>query len=252
MRPFPGNIRTYKMILEYDGTEFFGWQIQPKKRTIQEEIEKAIFAITGEKIRITGAGRTDTGVHALGQVASFQSETVLPEDRLKMAVNAKLPKDIRVVSLERAVGAFNARRNAKCRTYRYIIAQRPKAVGRMYAWYPRFKYQLAPMISASELLKGSHCWKAFCKSEDLNRNYISTVLDVQWKHLDEEIQFEITAERFFHNMVRIILGTLFDIGRGKMTVEQFQKLFAVQDRKMAGTTLPPNGLFLLKVDYPNH
>lgn len=249
MNSHHGSCRTFKIVLEYDGSEFNGWQIQPNKRTVQDEVEKAIFTITGEKIRVTGAGRTDAGVHALGQVASFNIRNSSEENRLIKALNAVLPSDIQIIELQQKENQFNARRDAICRTYRYVIAKHPKAIGRQYAWYPRLRYDLDLMISVSEFLKGEHCWKAFCKTEEHEKKYQSTVQDVFWQINQHDVQFYITAERFFHNMVRIILGTLFDVGRGKMSVEQMCSLFKSNDRKKAGITLPPHGLTLMRVDY---
>jgi tRNA pseudouridine38-40 synthase len=249
MDPEPNTLRSFKMVLEYDGSDFCGWQIQPGKRSVQEEIEKAVHRVTGKNLRVTGAGRTDAGVHALGQVASFAVADGIGEERLRTALNALLPCDIRILELRETAGRFDARRNAASRTYRYVISKRSKAVGRQYAWYPRLRYDLAPMMTASKALMGEHVWKTFSKSGGMEGHFISTVLNVHWMDGSDETWFEITAERFFHNMVRIILGTLFDVGRGKMSVEEFGRLFELNDRKQAGTTLPPHGLFLITVNY---
>ncbi len=241
--------RSYKMVLEYDGSDFCGWQVQPGQRTVQEEIEKAVQRITGEKRRIMGAGRTDAGVHALGQVASIRLACKIGEDRLQAALNAVLPRDVRVLEICEIPGRFNARRDAVSRTYRYVISTRLKAVGRQYAWFPPLKYDLAPMMTASDALLGRHVWKTFSKSGAAGCTFVSTVTDIHWQNGRDEIWFDITAERFFHNMVRIVLGTLFDVGRGRMTIDEFGSLFKLNDRKQAGITLPPHGLFLVKVDY---
>ncbi|HEX9933865.1 MAG TPA: tRNA pseudouridine(38-40) synthase TruA [bacterium] len=244
-----GHDRNVKTVLEYDGSDFCGWQIQPNLRTVQEEMENAIFRITGERPRVTGAGRTDAGVHALGQVASFRLVKSITERLLKQALNAVLPDDIRVLDLRNAPDTFDARRDALHRTYRYVISNRPRAVGRQYAYHPKLSFSLESMVAASDLFKGKHCWKAFCRNGDSEGECVSTVTDIQWETDSDEIRFEITAERFFHNMVRIIIGTLFDVGRGKMPAEQLRILFERPDRTLAGTTLPPHGLFLLRVGY---
>ncbi len=242
--------RIFKAVLEYDGSDFFGWQIQPNRRTVQQEVEKAIGTITGERIRVTGAGRTDAGVHALGQVASFSTMHAIGTDRFRQALNAVLPLDIRILDLEEKSTSFDARLDAVSRTYRYVIARHPRSIGRQYSWYPKLRFNLEAMVEASEMLKGRHCWKSFSKAEKPEKDYLSTVLDVHWKVDEHEIQFHISAERFFHNMIRIILGTVFDVGRGKMSREEFYRLFEANDRRQAGTTLPPHGLFLVQVNYP--
>jgi tRNA pseudouridine38-40 synthase len=241
--------RSFKMVLEYDGSDFCGWQVQPGQRTVQEEIEKAVHRITGEKRRLTGAGRTDAGVHALGQVASIRLACKLGEDRLQAALNAVLPHDVRVLEMCEMPGRFDARRDAVSRSYRYVISKRLNAVGRQYAWFPSVKYDLAPMMTASNALMGRHVWRTFSKSGAAGCTFVSTVTDIRWQNGHDEIWFDITAERFFHNMVRIVLGTLFDVGRGRMTIDGFRRLFELNDRKQAGITLPPRGLFLVKVDY---
>jgi tRNA pseudouridine38-40 synthase len=250
MRPPEADSRTFKAILEYDGSDFSGWQIQPNRRTVQDELEKAVLRITGEKLRVTGAGRTDAGVHAAGQAASFRITKGLPAPVMLNALNAVLPEDVRILSLQEKEPCFDARRDALSRTYRYVIATRPRAIGRRYAWTPRLRYDLEPMRAAGEKVKGKHVWKAFSKSSGQEGEFISTVYDVRWNRFENEIHFEITAERFFHNMIRILLGTLFDVGRGKMTPAQFEALLRSDDRREAGTTLPPHGLFLMRVDYP--
>jgi tRNA pseudouridine38-40 synthase len=249
MDPGPDKPRSFKMVLEYDGSEFHGWQVQPGLRTVQEEIEKSIHRITGEIPRVTGAGRTDSGVHALGQVASFSVFNGISPERFQKALNALLPSDVRVLQMHEMAESFDARRKAVSRTYRYVISRRPVAVGRQYAWQPPLKYDLKSMVAVSETLTGRHVWKSFSRSGGMERDFVSTVKDVRWIERPDAVWFEITAERFFHNMVRIILGTLFDVGRGKMSVEEFKNLFDSNDRRLAGTTLPPHGLFLVRVDY---
>jgi tRNA pseudouridine38-40 synthase len=243
------NQRTFKMILEYDGSDFAGWQIQPDARTVQGELEKALNVLTRETVRLTGAGRTDAGVHALGQVASFKMYRGLSESELKKAMNAVLPRDVRVRDVEIPAVPFDARRDAKMRTYRYVLARRPFAVGRQYAWHPRMRFELDPMMRASEFLVGEHRWDAFCKKDPDESRYESCVRSVRWKTDADTVAFEISAVRFFHNMVRILVGTLLEVGRGKRTPEQFRDILEGRDRTRAGPTAPPQGLFLVKVEY---
>jgi tRNA pseudouridine38-40 synthase len=242
-------LRTFKMVLEYDGTDFAGWQVQPDARTVQGELEKAVNILTRETVRLTGAGRTDAGVHALGQVASFETNCGLSASEMKRAMNAVLPRDVRVRELENPTAPFDARRDAKMRTYRYVLARRPLAVGRQYAWHPRMRFELDSMMRASEFLVGEHRWDAFCRKDPDESRYESRVRSVRWETDADTVAFEISAVRFFHNMVRILVGTLLDVGRGKRTPEQFRDVLESRDRTRAGFTAPPQGLFLVKVEY---
>lgn len=242
-------LRTFKLLIEYDGTEFFGWQTQPGFRTVQGEIEKALFTLTGEKIRVTGGGRTDTGVHALGQTASFSCRSRFNAPVFYRALNGLLPKDVRIRSVEETDLRFNARKDAVSRTYRYVIAKREKAIGRRYAWYPRFQWDLDPMKKASEFLLGKHSWKAFSKVEEPEKKYESAVFHVRWVESPDEVFFEITAERFFRHMVRCIVGTLLEVGRHCLAPEQFREILETEDRKKVGPVVPPWGLFLVSVNY---
>jgi len=251
MKTVTDDVRTVKAVLEYDGTDFFGWQVQPDRRTVQGELERAIRAVTGETVRAVGAGRTDTGVHALGQVASFALTTALPDGPLQKALNAVLARDIRILSMDTRDPSFDARRDAVSRTYRYVISKVPRAVGRRYAWCPTVRFDVDPMIEASLALKGMHTWKTFSKAGGETGNFESTVREVHWDVDDREIRFEITAERFFHNMVRILMGTLLEVGRGRLTVTAFRDLLRTSDRTQAGPTVPPAGLFLVRVEYRN-
>ncbi len=245
------NMTNIRLDIEFDGTEFAGWQIQPNQRTVQEEIEKGLFKLTSETIRITGAGRTDSGVHALGMVANFKSDKTLPVKAYENGLNTLIPNDIYIKSARFVEDTFDARRCAIRRSYCYRIAKSPRAVGRQYAWYPRGPFELGKMKEASEYLVGEHDFDAFSKySEDI-KTYKSIVYQVQWKATIDEIWFEISAVRFFHHMIRIITGTLFEVGQGRMSVFDFKKVLDSKDRSLAGPTIPPHGLFLTKVEYEN-
>lgn len=243
------NRRTIKLILEYDGTDFAGWQVQPNQRTVQDEIEKALKQLTQEDIRITGSGRTDAGVHALGQVVSFQMRKSLSLNRLRNGLNGFLPEDIRIVDVSEIPESFSARRNATSRSYRYVLSRKRRAIKRKYVWYPQMKFSIEPMRQASACLIGEHDFTSFCKANGQTDRFVSCVSDVHWKHVDDEIHFEITAERFYHHMVRSIVGTLLEVGRGKISPEHFQDILEAKDRTRAGPTAPPHGLFLVQVTY---
>ncbi len=242
-------LKTIKLLLEYDGTPFSGWQVQPEQRTVQGEIEAALKKVTKENIRIIGAGRTDAGVHALGQTASFKTEKDLPLLAYEKGLNTFLPREIRILRAEEMYSGFDARRKAVSRTYRYVISKVERAIGHQYAWFPNFDFDMRPMKQASKILKGEHSFRSFCKGNGEGEDCISKVFRVHWEETDGEIRFEITAIRFFHNMIRIIIGTLMEVGRGKMHPRQFRTILESQDRTHAGPTVPPNGLFLVSVMY---
>lgn len=243
------NIRFIKLTLEYDGSDFSGWQLQPNCRTVQREIEIALKALIHEDVRVVGAGRTDAGVHALGQVVSFRTQNLLSLSAFERGLNVFLPEDVRVVRTEEMDRPFDARRHAVGRTYRYVISKQHRVVGRQYAWYPRMVVSLEPMRRAAEYLLGEHDFTSFCKSNSSSDNVVSRVSDVRWDETDEDLRFEITAVRFFRHMVRIIVGTLLEVGCGKISPEEIKEIIGARDRSRAGPTVPSRGLFLVRVDY---
>lgn len=242
--------KNIKLTIEYDGTDFCGWQVQPGKRTVQGEIEHALKMLSGQNIRITASGRTDSGVHALGQVANFIIESVLPMQAYKLGLDRLLPPDITIhdAAVERI--SFNARRDAKRRIYRYIISKVTKSVGRQYSWKPRFRLQTHPMKMAAEFLAGEHDFSAFCKTASNTGDCSSVVYRSEFLENDSELIFEIEAIRYFHNMIRIIVGTLAEVGRGKLQPEDFNRIILSKNRNLAGPTAPAHGLYLVKVLYP--
>ncbi|MBN2413621.1 tRNA pseudouridine(38-40) synthase TruA [candidate division KSB1 bacterium] len=242
-------MRNIKLEIEYDGTNFCGWQIQTNVRTVQEELEKALTQLTREKIRVYCAGRTDSGVHALGQIVNFKTESRLPEYVFQVGLNGILSKDIRVINAEEAEDDFNSRFSAKSRTYRYDIITRPVAVGREYAWYFKKKLNMAKMQDASSLIIGSHDFKSFCQAGADVNHYLCDVFEAAWLEIDDKLIFNITANRFLHNMVRILVGTFVKIGTGSINVDDMKHILKAKNRIKAGPTAPPHGLFLVKVFY---
>lgn len=237
--------------MEYDGSDFYGWQIQPELRTVQGEMESAILRLTQENIRLTASGRTDTGVHALGQVVSFAYSGNLEADSFRRGLNALLPEDIRIVEALNAPEKFDARRSAVRRTYRYVISKTESALRRKYAWYPGYAFNLEPMRQAASYLIGTHDWNAFAKSDPDIKRMDSTVYEIAWRDFDHELYFEITAVRFFHSMIRFLIGTLMDVGRGKQLPGRIREILESGDIDQAGMKAPAHGLYLLKVDYPS-
>ncbi len=242
-------MRTIRLTLEYDGTDFQGWQVQKDARTVQGELEKVLEEILKEPVRVVGAGRTDAGVHALGQVAHFRTEKRIPLDGLRKGLNALLPDDVVVLEAAEAAPDFHARFSATGRAYRYVITRRRRAIGRHYAYFCEGPLDLSAMQRAAEQILGEHDFRAFCQASAEVNHYRCHVRSARWEDRGEEIWFEIEANRFLHNMVRILVGTMMEIGRGFWTVERIRELLASGDRTEAGRTVPPHGLYLLRVMY---
>ena len=216
--------RTIRVDLEYDGMDFFGWQIQGQGRTVQGELARCLSAFLREEIVPVGAGRTDAGTHALGQVAHFHTNSAHGSERMERALNGLLPDDIAVTCVREARDDFHARYSALCKRYRYRISTRKTAVGRRTAWSVYRPLDIDAMIAASKALSGVHSFRPFCNSDPVPDSYECDVFDVSWNRHDGELIFEIEANRFLRHMVRIIIGTLVDVGEGRLTVPEFTTL----------------------------
>jgi len=237
----------FKLILEYDGTGFHGWQIQPDLRTVQGELRRAIEETTGERTTVTGAGRTDAGVHAVAQVASFASGTRLAPDVLLGALNARLPKDVRVRRLEEAPPRFNARHDAKSRTYHYILIRRPTALWRNYYYLVTAGLDIAAMRGALGELRGERDFTTFATSQDDSPVKVCRVIRAELVESPPLVTFAVTADHFLHHMMRSIAGTVLEIGRGKPW--SMSGIIAARDSSRSGATLPPYALYLMHVGY---
>ena len=244
-------MRTLRLVLEYDGTHFVGWQSQKSGRTVQDALEQALHTLLKEPVRLTGSGRTDAGTHALGQVAHFQTEAALPTHQLLRSLNGLLPPDIAVRAADEVAADFHARYSAARKRYRYRIHQGKAAVNRTQVWtyYPALS--LAPITEAATTLCGEHSFGAFCKQDPIPEHLTCRVFDAVWSQRGPELVFEIEANRFLRHMVRIIVGTMVEIGRGTMPPEAIAELLTSGDRTAAGTTAPACGLCLLWVAYPD-
>jgi len=242
----------FKLIIEYDGTEYQGWQRQKNAATIQGEIENALKIMTGKDITLIGSGRTDSGVHALGQCANFHCETRLDPQIFQKGLNSLLNKDIVIKDCQYADENFHARYDVKSKTYHYRILNRPipAAVGRHYAWFIRNKLDTDAMRSAAIHLKGIHDFKAFEGAGSPRSHTVRSVFRTDISEQDAGyVVFEIEADGFLKFMVRNIVGTLAETGLGKISPADFRQILLKKDRKLAAATAPPQGLFLMNVTY---
>jgi tRNA pseudouridine38-40 synthase len=248
----------WKLILSYDGTSFHGWQVQPGRATIQGTLAAALHSLTGETVLPQGSGRTDAGVHALAQVTTFSLAAPIPAENLHRALNRALPASIRVLSAEVVPEAFHARHNAIRKTYEYRIFPRtnddicPPFLA-PYAWDCPWRLALEPMQQAVALFLGTHDFTSFAASDpDRSANTpnpVKTIFESQLLASDELLCYRVIGSGFLHHMVRNLVGTLVEIGRGTLTPEDVPRILKARERSAAGPTAPPQGLFLVSVEY---
>ena len=242
-------MRRFKLTVEYDGTDFAGWQYQSNARTVQGELVKSLSQLLQEEVKITGAGRTDAGVHARGQAAHCETGNPMDVRTIKRGINALLPADIVVRSAEEVDNHFHARYSALWREYRYTISQEPIAIGRTYAWH--WGQQLDDellRLCATEIL-GEHDFQAFSKVDANVEYFRCQVRMAEWKRKKSIITFDIEANRFLYGMVRALVGTMVEIGRGHRPLEDFRRILDSKDRSQAGMAAPASGLVLERVIY---
>lgn len=244
-------MKNLKFEIEYNGADFFGWQKQEGKRTVQGELERCFFELCKENVTFEGSGRTDRGVHALGQVASVKCENAIPLKNIKFALNNLLPDDIRIKKVEKVDDDFHARFSAKKKTYLYVVqvgGQRSAVLSKTIGFYP-YEVDFEKMKNAAVQLVGKHNFKAFSSADTSVQNFEREVYMTKLSKRGRTIKFEITGNGFLYNMVRIIVGTLLDIGRGKLDEDCIKKAFKNLDRGTLGKTIEPNGLYLKSVKY---
>jgi tRNA pseudouridine38-40 synthase len=241
-------MRNIRLNLEYDGTDFQGWQRQPDARTVQATLETAIAIVCRHNAEVVGCARTDAGVHALGYVASFPTETDMTTSRLSLALNACLPEDIAVVGVEEAASDFHARFSARSRRYAYRIVTSPTALLRRYAFHSHHALDVERMTAAARHLVGEHDFTSFTPVTNEARK-VCRVSTAEVAREGALITITVEADRFLHHMVRVIAGTLMDVGRGRMKPEQVGAAVRKRDRRSAGPTAPAHGLTLLRVRY---
>ena len=241
----------FRLVIEYDGTAFSGWQAQPSQRTVQGTLEAALATILRAPTRLQGAGRTDAGVHALGQVASLETDADIAADRLRKGLTALCRPDIAVVAADRLEGGFNARFDARGKHYRYTIVNRsaPSPLRRRDAYHVPRPLDLDAMRDAARRLRGEHDFSAFRAADCGRKSTTRTITDITLERRDAVIDINVKGTAFLKNMVRIIAGTLVDVGLGRLTAGDVDDALRSRDRTRAGRTAPAHGLTLVEVFY---
>lgn len=244
-------MKRVKLTVAYDGTNYCGWQVQPNGITVQEVLNQCLSEFTGENIETIGASRTDAGVHALGNVAVFDTEMRMPGDKFSFALNQRLPEDIRIQKSEEVDADFHPRYVKSQKTYEYRIlnCRFPIPTERFYSHFTYIPLDVDKMKEAASYLIGEHDFKSFCGTGAQVKTTVRTVKEIQIEKSGDRITIRITGEGFLYNMVRIIAGTLMDIGGGLYPPEKMKEILEAKDRKKAGPTAPTRGLTLMKIQY---
>ncbi len=256
------NVRNLKLILAYDGADFAGWQVQPGRATVQGALASAIGRLSGENVLPQGSGRTDAGVHALAQVASFATASAIPAENWLRALNDILPASIRVLEVAEASPEFHARKSARAKTYRYRIhrgAVCPPVLAR-YVWHYPYPLEEAAMIAAAGVIVGEHDFTSFAAvdpervermaaEENVHTSNVRTIFFSRWTREGEELIYTVRGSGFLHHMVRNLVGTFLLIGKGTLTLEDLRRILDARERTAAGPTAPASGLYLVGVEY---
>jgi tRNA pseudouridine38-40 synthase len=244
-------MRNLRVVVEYDGADFLGFQRHPGRRTVQGELERALSKITKEHIAVVGAGRTDSGVHALGQVISFKTNGTIPTDKVAVAMNDSLPRDVVARDVAEVPEEFHARYSARSRRYRYTILNSalPSALRGRYRWFVPHTMDLEEMQRGAEYLLGGHDFVSFCVSGMETLSTVREIKKISVCRKAELILFDIEANAFLRSMARIIVGTLVEVGQGRRKCEDIREILDSKDRRLAGRTAPPQGLVLVEVTY---
>ncbi len=245
--------RSFKLVLAYDGTDFHGWQRQSGVRSVQQDLEATLQRILRHPVTVAGASRTDTGVHARGQVACFRSHVAWPVENLRRALAHRLPEDMALVTLTEAPAGFQPARDAQTKLYRYRIfnsERRPVTnLAQRYAWHVWYPLDLARLHAAGALLVGTHDFAGFAGQGSPRANTIRSVTQVVARRMDDEVVIEVEGDGFLYHQVRNMVGTLVEIGRGHWPPERVSEILSACDRRLAGRTAPPQGLCLEWVRY---
>lgn len=244
-------MRNIGVKVSYDGTNFNGFQSQPYGRTVQDEIEKAIRHLSGENIVIIGSGRTDAGVHAMGQVFNFHTASTIPTERWAIALNTRLPKDIVILNAWDVPVAFHSRRSAKRKTYRYTIdmGKFPDVFARSYRFHHPTKLNVEAMAEGVKHLIGTHDYTSYTSIHSTKPHHIRTIYEAYFEQEGQALHLYITGNGFLYNMVRVIMGTLLWVGQGKLKPEDMKRILEGKSRSLAGPTAMPHALTLMDVEY---
>lgn len=240
------------LTVAYDGTNYHGWQIQPNVETIESELNKALSELTKEEIKVIGASRTDTGVHALGNIAVFDTQAKMPAEKFSYALNQRLPEDIRIQKSQEVPLDFHPRHQNSRKTYEYKIlnCEFPQPVYRLYSYFTYAKLDLDAMKKAAGYLEGEHDFKSFCSAATVAETTVRTIYRITIDKTGSMISIKVTGSGFLYNMVRIIAGTLMEVGKGSLLPEDIPAIIAAMDRSKAGPTAPACGLTLYRYEYP--
>lgn len=242
-------MNNYKLTIQYDGTNYSGWQIQTNANSIQQEITRAINIILKEEVNLIGSGRTDAGVHAIGQVANFRTEKEIDLYKFQFSLNSILPEDISISSIQKVDEKFHSRFDAKKRTYLYLISQFKSPFYKRYSYYYPQQLNTERLNELSNLFKGKKNFASFCKQQSKVENKICDVYEISWFTQYDLVVFKISADRFLHGMVRAIIGTLLKAEKKENSEEYIKQIFDSENREAADEAVPAKGLYLYKVEY---
>lgn len=242
-------MRNIKLILEYDGTDFVGWQRQKFGRSVQGELENALLKLIQEKVNLIGAGRTDSGVHARGQTANLRCESLMSVTQIKKGLAALLPEDVCVLEVEQVPLDFHARYSAKSRMYSYTITTQQSALLRKYSWFVKYELDFDLLKKCAIKIKESTDFEVSCRANSEVNHYTCNVLKSEWNVSGKYFKYEIVANRFLHGMVRSLVGSMVDVGRGYLKLEDFNLNFSQKNKNKIGQTAPACGLILESVQY---
>lgn len=246
-------MKRVRLIVAYDGTNYCGWQIQPNGITVEEVLNKHLSELLKEPIAIIGASRTDSGVHALGNVAVFDTNTRIPAERISFALNQRLPRDIRIQKSDEVDARWHPRYQDSIKTYEYRIqnARLQNPIRRLYTYFVYYHLDVEKMQKAGKIFIGEHDFKSFCSTRTQAETTVRKIYDFSVKKEADEIVIRIKGNGFLYNMVRIIVGTLLRVGTGFFTPEKVEEILEAKDRMKAGPKVPPEGLTLIGIEYPN-